>query len=121
MNIRPYEDSDAQTILSWCRNLGETIDELRFGFVIVNPVLRGRGYGKSMLQQGLKYAFSTCGASKASLGVFENNESAYYCYKAAGFNDVVLDKEEVYHILGQDWKCREIAILKMEIVNKGIG
>ena len=43
---------------------------------------------------GLRYAFDIYGAKKVSLGVFENNESAYYCYKAAGFKDVILDEIE---------------------------
>lgn len=66
----------------------ESFEELRFGFVIVNPEKRGQGYGKNMLKLGLKYAKDIYGANKVSLGVFENNESAYYCYKATGFEEV---------------------------------
>ena len=47
---------------------------------------------------------------KASLGVFENNLPAYYCYKAVGFKDVVLDTTEKYYVLGDEWKCKEMAI-----------
>ncbi len=90
------------------RNPGETMDELRFGFVIVDHRKRGRGYGKEMLRLGLKYAFEIYGAKQASLGVFENNPSAYYCYKAAGFTDVPTEKPETYRVLGEDWKCREM-------------
>lgn len=90
------------------RNPGERLDELRFGFVIVDPRKRGKGYGKAMLQLGLKFAFEIYGAKRVSLGVFENNFSAYYCYKAVGFHDVVLDKTEKYYILGEEWKCREL-------------
>ena len=90
------------------RNPGETMDEVRFGFVIVDPRKRGRGYGKEMLRLGLKYAFEIYGAKQASLGVFENNPSAYYCYKAAGFKDVPTENPETYHVLGEDWKCREM-------------
>lgn len=39
-----YKVSDADTILSRCQ------DEKRFGFVIVNPHKRGKGYGKDMLR-----------------------------------------------------------------------
>ena len=127
IGIRPYNASDAGTILSWCqdekafyqwtagilgkypitqsefsfveslmpftafdetgivgfftlRNPNESLDELRFGFVIMNPLMRGKGYGKAMLRLGLRFAFEIYGAKKASLGVFENNLSAYYCY-----------------------------------------
>ena len=84
------------------------MDELRFGFVIVNPHRRGKGYGKAMLQLGLKFVFEIYGAKKVSLGVFENNLPAYYCYKAVGFNDVVLDTTETYCVLGEEWKCKEM-------------
>ena len=50
------------------------------------------------------------GAKKVSLGVFENNESAYHCYKAAGFQEVVPDKSEMYSILNEEWKCLELGI-----------
>ena len=81
---------------------------MRFGFVIVDPEKRGRGYGKAMLRLGLQYAFEIYGAEKASLGVFENNPSAYFCYKAAGFTDVPMEKPETYQVLGEDWACREM-------------
>ena len=90
------------------RRPSESFDELRFGFVIVDPAKRGKGYGKAMLQLGLKFAKEIYGAKKVSLGVFENNESAYYCYKAVGFKDVVLEKTETYTVLGEEWKCLEL-------------
>ena len=40
-----------------------------------------------------------------SLGVFENNESAYYCYKAIGFEDVSQDEIEKYTVMGEEWNC----------------
>lgn len=69
-----------------------------------------KSYPGAMLQLGLKYAKEIYGAKKVSLGVFENNEPAYYCYKAVGFKDVVLDEVEMYTVLGEDWKCLELEI-----------
>ena len=86
----------------------ESFDELRFGFVIVDPTKRSKGYGKKMLQLGMKYAKEIYGANKVSLGVFENNQSAYYCYKSVGFREVSLDKTEKYQVLGQTWNCVEM-------------
>ncbi|MBD5462174.1 MAG: GNAT family N-acetyltransferase [Lachnospiraceae bacterium] len=83
---------------------------LRFGFVIVDDAKRGKGYGKQMLLLAIKYAFDILKAAKVTLGVFENNEAAYYCYKAAGFKEIALEKEEYYSILGQKWKCIEMEI-----------
>lgn len=155
IRLRPYKESDAHIILSWCkdekafykwtagilgeypiteeqfqsvnlvmaftaiddndivgfftmRNPGESFDELRFGFVTVDIQKRGKGYGKAMLQLGLKYAKEIYGAKKVSLGVFENNEPAYYCYKAVGFSDVELDEIEKYYVLGEEWNCLEL-------------
>ena len=90
------------------RRPSESIDELRFGFIIIDPEKRSKGYGKAMLQLGVKYAKEILGANKISLGVFENNESAYHCYKAVGFKDVALEEIETYTILGEEWKCSEL-------------
>lgn len=155
IRLRPYKATDADIILSWCkeekafyqwtagvlghfpittkefafvetlmpftamddkgiigfftlRNPNASLDELRFGFVIVDPGKRGKGYGKAMLELGLKYAFEIYGAKRASLGVFENNLAAYHCYKAAGFQDVAVDNTEIYRIMDEEWKCREL-------------
>ena len=88
----------------------ESFDILRFGFVVVDPQKRGKGYGKAMLQLGIKYAKEIFGAKIVSLGVFENNKSAYYCYKAVGFHDVVSEEIEKYTVLGEEWKCLELEI-----------
>ena len=157
--IRPYKSTDADTILSWCkdekafyqwtagvlgdypitqnefkfveslmpftafdetgiigfltlRNPNEAANELRFGFVTIKPDKRGKGYGKAMLRLGLKFVFELYCAKKATLGVFENNPSAYYCYKAVGFHDIVRDiaETETYNVLGEEWKCKEMEI-----------
>ena len=93
------------------RRPSESYDELRFGFVIVDPDRREKGYGKAMLQLGAKFAKEIYGAKKISLGVFDNNLPAYHCYKAVGFNDVVLEEAEKYFVLGEEWKCLELEMI----------
>ena len=90
------------------RRPNEFFEELRFGFVIVDSEKRGQGYGKKMLELGLKYAKEIFGANKVSLGVFENNKSAYFCYKATGFEDVSQDEIEKYTVMGEEWNCLEL-------------
>ena len=85
---------------------------LRFGFVIVDDKKRGKGYGKEMLQLAARYAFDILKVEKITLGVFENNESAYWCYRAAGFRDVELPVPEFYPIFGEQWKCLELELAK---------
>lgn len=63
-----------------------------------------------MLLLALKYAFDILKAAKVTLGVFENNEAAYYCYKAAGFKEIASEKEEYFSILEEKWKCIEMEI-----------
>ncbi len=111
-SLMPFTAFDETGIVGFftLRNPDETLNELRFGFVIIDPHKRGKGYGKDMLQLGLKFSFEIYGAKRVSLGVFENNLYAYYCYKAAGFSDAVLDTTEKYCVLGEEWKCREMVM-----------
>lgn len=115
-NLMAFTAIDDNEIVGFftMRRPSENFDELRFGFIIVDPEKRGKGYGKAMLKLGLKFAFEIYGAKKVSLGVFENNESAYRCYKAVGFKDVVLERPEAYIALGEEWKCLE---LEMDLGN----
>lgn len=110
--LMPFTAFDESGIMGFftLRNPDGSLDELRFGFVIVDPDRRGKGCGKAMLQSGLKFVFEIYGAKRASLGVFENNPAAYYCYRAAGFHEVVPETPEIYQILGEEWRCKELII-----------
>lgn len=111
-------DEDGPAGFFILRQPGDKTDELRFGFIILNPDKRGKGYGKQMLQLGMKYALEIYGAQKLSLGVFENNPQAYYCYTSVGFKENKKDEPKVYHILDETWKCIEMVYEKPVI--KGI-
>ena len=110
--LMPFTAFDETGIVGFftLRQPGEKAEELRFGFVIVKPAMRGKGYGKEMLRLGIKFAFEVYKAKRVSLGVFENNPSAYYCYKSVGFKDKVLDNTETYSILGEEGKCKELVL-----------
>ena len=107
MAFTAIDDDDVVGFFTMRRS-AESFDELRFGFVVVDPEKRGKGYGKAMLQLGIKFAKEIFGAKKVSLGVFENNESAYYCYKSVGFKDIFLEETEKYAVLGEEWRCLEL-------------
>ena len=45
-----------------------------------------------------------------TIGVFENNKQAYYCYKAAGFQDVLQENPEICELFGEKWKVLELSL-----------
>ncbi len=90
------------------RQPGADSAELSFGYVIVSPQARGKGYGKQMLKLGIKFAFELYGVSKVSLEVFENNPSAYHCYKSVGFKEN--GNTTTYDLCGEKWKSIEMEI-----------
>ena len=92
------------------RQPGDDPEVLRFGFVILNPAFRGKGYGKRMLRLGMEYAFHRCGAKKVTLGVFANNPGAYHCYKAVGFTENGRTKN--YKMGAETWECIEMEMTR---------
>ncbi len=80
---------------------------LRFGRVIVDGNIRGKGYGTEMLRLGMKYAFEILGVEKITIGVFENNSRAHACYKKVGFHDTEIVKKD-------PWNVVEMEILREE-------
>ena len=49
---------------------------IRFGFVIVDDLKRGKGYGKQMLRLAIDYALLELRVKCITLGVFCDNSSA---------------------------------------------
>lgn len=84
---------------------------VRFGFVILNDKMRGQGLGKEMLKLALDYSFRILKVDKVTLGVFDNNPSAFHCYKSVGFREVE-SRGEVYQVQGETWNCIEMEISK---------
>lgn len=82
---------------------------VRMGFIIVDPKRRGQGLGRRMIALAKEEASAKFGAVTATLGVFANNEPAHRCYLAAGFKEIPADKEEYFHIFGEDWLCIEMS------------
>lgn len=90
------------------RTPSEDEKKLAFGYVIINPNKRNKGYGKQMLKLSLEFAFERCKANEVSLDVFESNKQAYNCYKSIGFKET--GKQESIRIHEYTWKYIEMAI-----------
>lgn len=80
---------------------------VRFGFVIVDPALRGRGCGQEMLRLGIAYVKEHLAASRITLGVFDNNPPARRCYEALGFTE--FDRHACPLPAGV-WDCAEMEL-----------
>ena len=85
------------------RNADYEKGAVHFGFIIMDPGLRGRGLGRELLTGALSYAFAVLKVEKATLGVFENNPAAHSCYLSAGFHDVKTLPERFFYE-GEQWK-----------------
>lgn len=122
--IRHYEEQDyadnffPMTALDGDRVVGHLLmrfptadtSVLRFGFVVVDNSLRGKGYGRQLIEIALHYAFNILQVEKVTIGVFSNNAPAIACYTKAGFQDTGITEE--YDICGQTWQCLELEINK---------
>ncbi len=82
---------------------------VRFGFIIAGLVLRGFGNGKKMLLLAIDYVKNILCASKVTLGVFTNNDSARFCYEAVGFKPVVITG--IYKMPISEWECIEMELV----------
>lgn len=87
------------------RRLGDDKDTVRFGYIIVDSCIRGRGYGKKLLSLAEDYAIRCYGAQRLTLGVFENNLPAFKCYSSFGFCEC---SDELVKIGDESWKCLEL-------------
>ena len=65
----------------------EDNSSVRFGFVIADPDIRGKGFGRQMLLLGIEYVREHLGVKRVDLGVFDNNPNARKCYESVGFKE----------------------------------
>ena len=60
-------------------------DSAYLGFIVVDPMQRGKGYGREMVSMAVRYAMETLGVKKVTLNVAEENRAALACYLSIGF------------------------------------
>jgi RimJ/RimL family protein N-acetyltransferase len=53
--------------------------------VLIDPPLRGRGFGRAMVRQALHIGFEELGLKRIDLGVYDFNTAAIRCYELEGF------------------------------------
>ena len=82
---------------------------VRLGFIIINPGLRGKGYGKILINKAIEFARLKLTAKEINLGVFDVNTSAYNCYKSVGFVETSIEKN-AFKFNNEVWNCIEMTL-----------
>ncbi|WP_276878719.1 GNAT family N-acetyltransferase [Chryseobacterium joostei] len=72
---------------------------------------RGKGYGKKVMQELLKYGFGHFNRDQAELNVYDWNTGAIECYKKVGFT-IDPDIENEVQIDGETWVSINMKIHK---------
>ncbi len=86
-------------------------------FLIGEPASRGRGIGRTVLQQLVEIGFNDFGLNSIRLNVYESNEQAIKCYKSVGFKKG-LKTEKVYQDQqGQWWNNIEMRLYKEDFLS----
>lgn len=88
---------------------GENKETIRLGYIIVDSSIRGKGYGKKLIEEAIEYAKNELGAKEINLGVFTNNEKALKCYKSIGFEEIAIEKN-AYQFYDEQWDCVELVL-----------
>ena len=110
-NFYPFTLEDEGKIIGHLilRNPGGDRDIVRMGFIIVDNNIRGKGYGKKLIEEAIDYAKQKLNAKKINLGVFVNNESALKCYESVGFKIIDIEKN-AYQFYDERWDCAEMIL-----------
>ena len=83
--VAETDDGSAAGFL--CYSLDRNSGEGKLKFVIVDPKLRGKGFGTEMIRSAVRHAFDNTHADAVQLSVFPENIRAKRCYEKAGFKE----------------------------------
>jgi len=108
---------DGKNVGFFCYSLNLDTNEGMLKFVMIDNNLRGKGYGKEMLDLVLKYAFEITKAKAVHLNVFTVNSAAIKCYTKAGFTERSVTPD-VFRFHDESWGRRNMIIYKDSITNR---
>lgn len=84
-------------------------ESVHLGFIVVDPEIRGKGYGVEMVKLAVKYAFEMLKVKRVTLGVFDVNPGAEACYKKVGFVTETYHKD-IFTYGNEKWGIFNMAI-----------
>lgn len=81
---------------------------IRFGYVALDPTLRGSGLGKRMIACAVHHARTKMKAHHMYLAVYRNNPAAVRCYEANGFRLNAALPLRQDNCMGECWECQQM-------------
>ena len=88
------------------------------GFIIIDPALRGQGYGKELVHMAVRYCFCMLHTASVTLKVYDINEVAHRCYRTVGFIDVTHNNKSLV-FEGENWGTHDMIVTKKKYKRKG--
>lgn len=103
---QPFRFIDKVETVGHCQfaRLDREKGEVTLGRLLINPALRGKGYGSRMIQEMISYGKSVFGVSRFKLVVFDFNKSAIKCYEKVGFR-FLSSEDRFVERFNETWKC----------------
>lgn len=86
--------------------------------VLLDPALRGGGWGTAMVREATRYGFEELGLRRLQLHVFDFNHSAIRCYERVGFQLEGTLREECKAAGDTYWNKCIMGLLKREWMEK---
>ena len=102
---------DGKVVGFFCYSVNLSTNEGMFKFIMINPLQRGKGLGKEMLQLAIEYAFNITKVDIVQLNVFHENTRAQKCYESVGFIVRKIDTG-VFRFKDESWSRCNMVIKK---------
>lgn len=108
------ETEEGETAGLICYSLNQETKTGMLRFVVLDPALRGKGYGREMVSLAAQYGFEKTNAEAVRLVVFSENTRAKACYLSAGFIEQDTT-ENAFHYKDEMWgRCNMVKEGKMQ-------
>ena len=96
------DDENGRAVGFFCCAADNGSSSAMLKFVLIDSSVRGRGYGREMMELAAGYAFEEEKVSTVTLNVFSVNTPARRCYSSAGFREVSVT-ENAFCFGGESW------------------
>lgn len=107
-------DDSGKPVGFFCYSVNLGTNEGMLKFVVVDPGVRGKGYGKEMLRLAVKYAFEITKADAVQLMVFAANPAAKKCYESIGFSERRTDTD-VFAFGEEKWDRINMVLMRADL------